>query len=91
MKALAITHIFVQVPATEHDLVVVDEPYVFIHNIPEVVEAAARLIDEETDGLCSSSSSSGRLSLLLLQLLSIVDIIGHWCSSSSSSSSRSGK
>ena len=47
----AATHVYVDVFAAEHHAVVVDEPDVLVNNVTEVAQAAARLIDEETDRL----------------------------------------
>jgi hypothetical protein len=39
------------VPAAEHHRVVVDEPDVLVHNVMEVTQAPASLVDEEAGGL----------------------------------------
>jgi hypothetical protein len=46
-----VTHILVDVPAAEDDIVIVDEPDIFVNDVTKVRQAAASLVDEEANGL----------------------------------------
>jgi hypothetical protein len=41
----------VDVPAAEDDIVIVDEPDIFVNHVTKVRQAAASLVDEEANGL----------------------------------------